>query len=163
MRGAKRVYLAGPTVFMPTALDEGYALKKICADYGLIGVFPLDELESGAGAQKIFEHNVRCLRGCDVVVADISPFRGPHADDGTAFEIGFANAIALPIFAYSRDIRPLARRISAKKGPDRRLRDEQQFEVEDFGLNQNLMISCAIAGLFETAAEAIRAAAQKLG
>ncbi|MVT55940.1 nucleoside 2-deoxyribosyltransferase [Bradyrhizobium yuanmingense] len=162
MHTAKRVYLAGPTVFLPNALNEGNVLKKVCAEYGLIGVFPLDELESDVGAQRIFEHNVSCLRGCDVVVADVSPFRGPHVDDGTAFEIGFANAIALPIFAYSRDIRPLARRISAKRGPDRRLRDEQELEVEDFGLNQNLMISCAIAGLFDSAAEAIRAAARKL-
>ncbi|MBB4263903.1 nucleoside 2-deoxyribosyltransferase [Bradyrhizobium sp. CIR3A] len=78
MHTAKRVYLAGPTVFLPNALNEGNALKKLCADCGLIGVFPLDELESDVGAQKIFEHNIRCLRGCNVVVADVSPFRGPH-------------------------------------------------------------------------------------
>ena len=37
-----RVYLAGPDVFLPDALAVGEAKKRLCADHGLEGVFPLD-------------------------------------------------------------------------------------------------------------------------
>src|SRR3546814_11225928 len=36
--------------------------------------------------------NIALLNQCTAVVADVSPFRGPGMDDGTAFEIGFAIA-----------------------------------------------------------------------
>ncbi|MET4037958.1 MULTISPECIES: nucleoside 2-deoxyribosyltransferase [unclassified Bradyrhizobium] len=162
MPSAPKAYLAGPTVFFPDAREVGHLLKRLCQDHGLIGVFPLDELGPGVTAREIFDHNIARLRVCDIVVADVSPFRGPHADDGTAFEMGFANALALPIFAYSRDVRPLASRIATERGHDRRLRDDRQLEVEDFGLNQNLMLSCAVVGVYESAAKAIEAAAQHL-
>ena len=37
-----RVYLAGPDVFHPDAVTLGQRKKELCAQFGLVGVFPLD-------------------------------------------------------------------------------------------------------------------------
>ena len=39
----KRVYLAGPDVFLANARDIGARKRAICERHGLIGVFPGDE------------------------------------------------------------------------------------------------------------------------
>jgi nucleoside 2-deoxyribosyltransferase len=156
-----RAYLAGPTVFFPEPSRHGAALVALCDSHGLAGVFPLDDLHSPAApsASEIFEHNLALLRTCDLVIADISPFRGPHADDGTAFEMGFAHALAMPIFAYSSDCRPLAQRIAAAPSSDARLRDKAGLEIENFGKPQNLMLSCASVSIHESPLAAVVAAA----
>ena len=156
-----RAYLAGPTVFFREASRHGAGLVALCDLYGLSGVFPLDDLGSPVtpSASEIFAHNLALLGLCDLVIADISPFRGPHADDGTAFEMGYAHALEKPIFAYSSDCRPLAQRIAAAPSSDARLRDNAGLEIEDFGQPQNLMLSCATVSIHETALAAIVAAA----
>ena len=39
----KRVYLAGPEVFLSNAREIGVRKRAICERYGLVGVFPGDE------------------------------------------------------------------------------------------------------------------------
>ena len=39
----KRVYLAGPDVFLPTATALAAAKKKLCATYGFEGLVPTDK------------------------------------------------------------------------------------------------------------------------
>ena len=39
----KRVYLAGPEVFLANARDIGVCKRAICERHGLVGVFPGDE------------------------------------------------------------------------------------------------------------------------
>jgi nucleoside 2-deoxyribosyltransferase len=149
---------------MPDALKQGATLKMLCRHSGLVGIFPLDEMDLSTtpSANKIFVHNIDRLRACDCVIADISPFRGPHADDGTAFEMGFANALSKPIFGYTRDPQPLSKRIPSQRDSSLRLSDAEGIEVENFGLPQNLMLSCAMVGFYPTAQEAIKAAAKHL-
>ena len=38
----KRVYLAGPEVFLSNAREIGALKRAICERYGLVGVFPAD-------------------------------------------------------------------------------------------------------------------------
>ena len=38
-----RIYLAGPGVFRPDALEQGERLKALCAEFGFIGLYPLDK------------------------------------------------------------------------------------------------------------------------
>src|SRR4051812_12598831 len=95
MNRSPRAYLAGPTVFFPDALSRGEALVAICSAQGIEGIFPpVFPATSGPdrrqAALKIFSLNVKLLSSCDLLIADLSPFRGPHADDGTAFEVGMA-------------------------------------------------------------------------
>jgi nucleoside 2-deoxyribosyltransferase len=37
-----RVYLAGPEVFLPDAVDIGRRKVELCTRHGLIGLYPLD-------------------------------------------------------------------------------------------------------------------------
>ncbi len=39
----KRVYLAGPEVFLSNAREIGALKRAICERHGLVGVFPADE------------------------------------------------------------------------------------------------------------------------
>jgi nucleoside 2-deoxyribosyltransferase len=40
---SKRIYLAGPHVFLANAREIGERKRLICADHGLVGMFPSDE------------------------------------------------------------------------------------------------------------------------
>ncbi|MGC8732430.1 MAG: nucleoside 2-deoxyribosyltransferase, partial [Halothiobacillaceae bacterium] len=42
---APRIYLAGPDLFYPDAMDRYARLKALCESYGVIGVSPLDGSE----------------------------------------------------------------------------------------------------------------------
>ena len=46
--GGPKAYLAGPDVFFPDASQIDSEKKRICAKYGLVGLFPLDnEISAG--------------------------------------------------------------------------------------------------------------------
>ncbi len=145
-----RIYLAGPEVFLPDPLAVAESLKAICAELGLEGVFPLDnalapaEGESPAAfAARIRQANLDLIRGADGVVANVSPFRGPSADDGTAYEMGFATALGKPVFPYANDLRPLLQRTQSRlplAHDGKEWRDADQMAVEEFGLPVNLML-----------------------
>ncbi|WP_439814837.1 nucleoside 2-deoxyribosyltransferase [Zavarzinia sp. CC-PAN008] len=150
----RKVYLAGPEVFWPDAGAIGQAKRALCAEAGWVGLFPLDNdlavdgLAPQAVAQAIFDANIAMIARADAVIANLSPFRGPGADPGTVFEVGFAHALGKPVFGYSveggslldrtRARLPLTRAASEMRDPDGAL-------VEDFGLAENLMIACALA------------------
>jgi nucleoside 2-deoxyribosyltransferase len=159
-----RVYLAGPDVFVPDPRARGAALKAVCASHGLIGVFPLDavpdeppEVAALPIAQAIAVRNEMHIRSSDALIANLTPFRGPSADAGTVFEVGFMRALGRPVFGWSNENRPFAERTRAFLG-DAALpatdgwRDGEGMLVEAFGLADNLMIDGAIlasgGGLF---------------
>ena len=158
----RRIYLAGPTVFLPDKLARGRALKALCESFGCHGLFPLDaDMGPTPDARRIYAVCVGMLLDSDAVVADLSPFRGPHVDDGTAFELGFAAARGIPIFGYADDLRPLTDRI-APRAPGERT-DRDGIDIEDFGEPFNAMIVGALAKPpFPTPRDAIAAAAQAL-
>lgn len=162
------VYLAGPTVFRPDARREGERLKEICRGYGMTGLFPLDMSRDlrHDGLEAARAIRIACqemVRRADAVVADLSPFRGPHCDDGTAVEIGIALERGLPIFGYSSDLRPIACRIVHTIPPDGFFRDADGFEVENFGQPFNSMIAGALAAKPQgSASEAIAICALRL-
>ena len=49
----------------------------------------LDDSPSNEVALRISQANEQCMRSCDLVVANLTPFRSPSADPGTTFELGF--------------------------------------------------------------------------
>ncbi len=153
-----RVYLAGPDVFLPDPVDRGAALKAICAEHGLEGVFPLDPVEDEpaawqalAPAQRIALQNEAHIRRVQALIANLTPFRSPSADVGTVFELGFARALGLPVFAWSNDPRRFVERTLAWLGSAARSdghdgwRDADGMAVEAFECVDNLMIDGAIA------------------
>ncbi len=143
-----RVYLAGPDVFLPQPARRAAALKLVCARNGLVGVSPLDALpgervDGPQDAATIARRNETHIQRCDAVLANLTPFRGPGADAGTVYEVGFARALGRPVFGYAGTAADYATRVRRLPG-NGEIRDADGLEIEDFGLFENLMISCGI-------------------
>ena len=127
-----RVYLAGPEVFLPDAVAIGEAKKAVCADHGLEGVYPLDPFAGSDPAYDgvaLFEHCVAHLDQCDAVIANLTPFRGPSMDVGTAVEVGYALGAGHPVYGSTNVAEDYRERVEAEPG----------WLVEDFGFVDNLM------------------------
>lgn len=154
MKHSLKIYLAGPDVFLPNALEMGEKKKALCAQYGFEGKFPLDNKISNRGKKhfrglRISQENENLINECQLVIANITPFRGPSADAGTIFEIGYARARGIPVFAYSNTIVPFRERTISFFGlkPDPAtgaVTDRNNMMVEDTGMTDNLMIDGAI-------------------
>jgi nucleoside 2-deoxyribosyltransferase len=149
--GAMRVYLAGPEVFLANAEAIAAAKKAICAAHGLVGVFPTDHRPDADGApieehRRIYRLNEAHIRECDALIANLTPFRGPSADSGTAYELGFMRALNRPVLAYTNTTRDFAARTLAHLSAHVRRRgadtweDEEGMAIEAFGLADNLML-----------------------
>ena len=55
-----KIYLAGPDVFLPDAIEIGRRKAAICARYGLTGLYPLDnavDLAATDASLAIFKGN----------------------------------------------------------------------------------------------------------
>jgi nucleoside 2-deoxyribosyltransferase len=152
----KRVYLAGPEVFLSNAKEIGKSKKALCKNYGFEGVFPLDvevEVKDKSPREtglRISSANENLIKSCEIVIANITPFRGPSADVGTAYETGFAHALGKKVFAYTNVEAPFTKRTvkalsnQVNRGQDDKLRDSQGMFIEENGLTDNLMIDGCI-------------------
>lgn len=158
--GAPRIYLAGPEVFMPEVTRLAAEKCALAASYGFIGVFPLDNslqldrLTKHERAARIAAGNEDLMRGCDGLIANVTPFRGVSMDSGTAFEVGFMRAMGKPVAGYSSVIEDYAARTAYYRsfGCLPFDADRPEYEVEDFDLPENLMITSAFeASGFDTA------------
>ncbi len=148
-----RIYLAGPEVFFPDATEQGETKKRLCAEYGFQGIYPLDNVIEGAEhlsaqeiARRISHANERLMRSCDLLIANCTPFRGVSMDVGTAFEIGFMQALGRPVLGYSNTPVDYATRVRQATEVARASWDQESnvAAIEDFGLAENLMIAVAI-------------------
>jgi nucleoside 2-deoxyribosyltransferase len=135
---SKKVYLAGPDVFFKDAKKHAMRLKVLCRKHGLDGLFPLDaeitftpEMTGPEKAHAIFEANLGLIRRADGVLANMTPFRGPSADVGTGWEMGFAYGLGKPVVAYTSHRQVYGERVT----PD-------EYEIENFGGIDNLMLTC---------------------
>eukprot|EP00756_Hemistasia_phaeocysticola_P061501 Hpha_TRINITY_DN4978_c0_g1::TRINITY_DN4978_c0_g1_i1::g.51508::m.51508 len=160
-----KVYLAGPDVFRADALEIAAKKKKICTEYGLVGMFPLDNCIdlSGMDGRKagltIAEANEQLMRSADACIANMTPFRGPSMDVGTAFEMGFMRAQGKPVHGYTQSADSFAERTKAwclkhhgkphRERPDAGrpvVEDHDGNEIESFeSLHDNLMLDGAVA------------------
>jgi nucleoside 2-deoxyribosyltransferase len=152
----KRVYLAGPEVFLPNAKEIGKDKKALCKKYDFEGVFPLDnEVDAKDKTPReigfcISALNEELIKSCDFVIANITPFRGPSADVGTAYEMGFAHALGKVVFAYTnvselftaRTVKAVNSQVNRDK--DRKLRDANGMLIEELDLTDNLMLDGCI-------------------
>ena len=152
------IYLAGPMALHPGAKHLLRYLRELCATHGFDAVGP--ESLSGATAGSAREATLKRLRDCDIVIACISPFRGPGADPATAFEMGFAEGLGKPVIAWSEEASPYIDRVPHDRDEDGRSFCRQHgMLVEDFGLVDNLMLaagSIPVQPSFEAALEQAR-------
>ena len=99
-----KIYLAGPDVFLPDAVEIGRRKAEVCAYHGLTGLYPLDNSidPTAAGASlTIFKSNEAMMESADAIIANLTPFRGPSADAGTVYELGYMAGRGKLCLAYS--------------------------------------------------------------
>jgi nucleoside 2-deoxyribosyltransferase len=126
----------------------------LAEEAGFEGLFPLDQTLDLAGlapleqARRISLANEALMRSADLLIANLTPFRGVAMDSGTAFEVGYMRARGKPVLGYINALGDYRVRAEAYRragsgaawgdcdGPD--------VAIEDFGLSENLMIAVAI-------------------
>lgn len=166
-----RLYLAGPDVFRPDAVEHGRRLVALCAEFGFSAVFPLDPALADAQlpppelAALIYRHNIAHVDACDAVLANLDFFRGPEPDSGTCFEVGYAVARGKPVIGYVPEAGSFAERIRERHphAVGAGLVDAAGWQLEEFGLPLNLMLGvpCRIVvGDLRAALRALRAQEQ---
>jgi nucleoside 2-deoxyribosyltransferase len=145
-----RVYLAGPDVFLPDAVAIGRRKLDLCTRYGLTGLYPLDnavDIAAEDASLRIFRGNEAMMNKADAIIANLTPFRGPSADAGTVYELGYMAGRGKLCLGYSNDLSLYAdrvRRTTDVNSRDGRLIDAEGLTVEDFGLTDNLMMIHAL-------------------
>src|SRR5258708_10129355 len=140
---AMKIYLAGPDVFLPDAVEIGRRKVELCARHGLTGLYPLDnaiDLAADDASLQIFRGNEAMMNEADAIIANLTPFRGPGADAGTVYELGYMAGRGKLCFRYSNDPSTYADRV--RKFTDVNLRDGRLGDWpgltgEDFGLSDN--------------------------
>jgi nucleoside 2-deoxyribosyltransferase len=141
---------------LANAREIGAWKRSICERHGLDGVFPGDEedvcgptlppVEQGLAISRAMES---VMRTCDAMIVNLTPFRGPSADVGSAYEMGFMRALGRSIFAYSNDSRSFLDRVAAFRGgvrtrPTGEHEDADGMGIEPFTLHDNLMLAGGI-------------------
>src|SRR5436190_2445865 len=146
-----KIYLAGPEVFLPDASAVGKRKRDICERHGMTGLYPLDnavDLSARDASLQIFKGLEEMMDAADAIIANLTPFRGPGADAGTVYELGYMAGRGKPLFAYSNDPATYAERVErthqATKSSGGGLIDRDGLVVEDFGLSDNLMMIHAL-------------------
>ena len=136
------VYLAGPDVFLPHAAALADAKVRLCAAHGLDGrapfaavdaLGPLDHLPPPEQGRAFYDALLAMLDACDAVIANMTPFRGPSTDVGTAWEMGYATGKGMPVFAYTNRAEHLGERV-----------DEDGLLIEAFDFADNLMLDASV-------------------
>jgi nucleoside deoxyribosyltransferase len=180
-----QVYLAGPTIFRRDAILRGQELQAHCTSLNVTGLYPFDNqlpkaLKGAEAARWVYEADIAQMDKADAGVFDISPFRGPHADPGTCFEMGYMTAKGKPCVAYSSawrtEIETMDLRVKlwsqrtkprswdeqARSELDGVPRDHNGDMIEGFGETENCMVTMPSLGMHRTAEEALNALAWHL-
>jgi len=143
------VYLAGPDVFLANAGAVAAAKLAICAKHGFLGIAPwnpdverLMALPADAAWRAIYLQDLAMMEASDLVIANLTPFRGASADAGTLVEIGWFLGRGRPVFGYSNVAADFAARSAAQVAavPD----PVTGLALEGFSLPDNLMIPGAL-------------------
>ena len=152
-----RVYLAGPEVFLPDAVEVLKEKAELARAAGFDPVTPLDNESLPQGRPfdtglAIYRANARLMDGCDLIIANLTPFRGVGADPGTAFELGYMAARGARIAAYTNRATPHFERIRDEHylgqvtlDPAGEYRGPDGLALENFDMSDNLMLAGAIA------------------
>lgn len=139
-------YLAGPDVFLPNAAAQAAAKIALCAAYGMTGVAPFNpdldlSLPPARLWRRIYEDDLRMMRECDIIIANLTPFRGASADAGTLVELGWFLGAGKHCWGYSNSALNFSARTRAQLAAQPEV---LPCAIEDFGLADNLMIEGAL-------------------
>jgi len=132
-------------------------MKNLCAQYGLEAIFPFSDeiIEDGISpyisAAKVFDHNQKQVRKCDVIIANLNNYSGYEVCNDVAFECGMGFQLGKKLYGYMDDTRPTILKIP-HFGEENEFRDQSGSNVENFDYPANLMFACTmkiLEGKFE--------------
>ena len=147
----KKLYIAGPEVFLVNAREQMDRKAALVRQYGFEPLCPGDLDIPAQKTKKAFglaisKVNEGMMNAADGVIANLTPFRGQWADVGTVFELGYMCALGKMVAAYTnvagdhyqRTLDFYDNQITEdakgyKRGPD-------GLSLEDFEMADNLML-----------------------
>jgi nucleoside 2-deoxyribosyltransferase len=147
----KKIYLAGPEVFLPNAREMLDLKAALAREAGFMPLSPGDleippaDTKTGHGCN-INAVDERMMLEADAVIANLTPFRGIAADTGTSYELGFMCALGKPVFAYTNVAANHFTRIKAQYNgvaaidETGRYRGPDGLSIENFDMADNLML-----------------------
>lgn len=147
----KKLYIAGPEVFLPNAREQMDRKAALVRQYGFLPLCPGDldipaQKTKKAFGQAISRVNEGMMNEADGIIANLTPFRGEWADVGTVFELGYMCALGKMVSAYSNaaddHYQRLLRYYDGKitHGTDGYKRGPDGLSLEDFEMADNLML-----------------------
>jgi nucleoside 2-deoxyribosyltransferase len=115
---ASRVFFADISRLQTDAYEQRDHVEALCAQHGLKAEWPSEHYffptgltiseRTAVGPPIDDPRPARALRNawtkivdCDALIAEATPFRGPHLSALVAFEIGVAVAAEIPVFAWT--------------------------------------------------------------
>ena len=161
MRPVRSIWLAGPDVWLPDFEAQAARQRTHCIDAGFTGLTP-DPVPQGSDhsseleARELYAARMARLRQADAGVVNLTPWRGPSADPGAAFETGVLAGLGRPIFAYlnvpDESQAEYVDRVDSFVGAQRDeagvWRDGDGCVVEDYGLPETVMLWAEARRLF---------------
>ncbi|KZX78223.1 hypothetical protein A3715_20275 [Oleiphilus sp. HI0009] len=143
-----RCFITGPEHYGPNRHEFNFSKKEICQRYDLDACFPTESSLESKTIERSNEidlhHATLCqLKNCDLLIVNMTPFRGPHMFSACAFELGFAQALSIPVIRYTVDSRSeLVKRSSSASSGNPLTIDTPKFpEVVRLTNNQKVTVS----------------------
>lgn len=147
----KKLYIAGPEVFLPNAREQMDRKAALVRQYGFEPLCPGDldippQKTRKAFGLAISRVNEGMMDEAHGIVANLTPFRGEWADVGTVFELGYMCARGKMVAAYSNVADDHYRRLmryydgEIAEGADGYKRGPDGLSLEDFDMADNLML-----------------------
>ncbi len=161
MRPITSLYLGGPDSFYPDAAQLRGRQRMLAEERGFSVLVPLplgpsqdDHSELTARAQ--YAERLARLRRADAGIINLTPFRGPGADAGAAFEMGFLAGRSRPVMAWinlADEMEAEYRErvdgwMGSRLDETGVLRDGEDCEIEDFGLPEAALLWAEARRLF---------------
>ena len=161
MRPVRSIWLAGPDLWLPDSEAQAARQRAHCIDAGFTGLTP-DPAPPGAekgselGALALYAARMARLRQADAGVVNLTPWRGPSADPGAAFETGVLAGLGRPIFAYlnvpdesqAEYVDRVESFVGAQRDEAGAWRDGDGCVIEDYGLPETVMLWAEARRLF---------------
>jgi nucleoside 2-deoxyribosyltransferase len=171
-------YVAGPDLFYPNYQEVRAEKLALCRGFGFIGV-PNDEFPGPVppitSDKYIYEENLKLLDMCEVVLANLSAFRGAEPDAGTVWECVYGFAKGKGVYAYYNF--PTMIKATEIMYPPVTWRDVEQADgsvvstpfdkndarIENWGKMVNLMLTNSIYTIYGTFRDIVSKAAADYG